>query len=56
MKFNSLLTTGAAQGGIFVDSPRKILAPYLNGLIQWAKEQMDDILQNRRNESGDSSI
>lgn len=27
MKFNSLLTTGAAQGGIFVDSPRKILAP-----------------------------
>ena len=25
MKFNFLLTTGAAQGGIFVDSPWKIL-------------------------------
>ena len=34
----------------------KSLLPHLNGLIQWAKEQMDDILQNRRNESGDSSI
>ena len=34
----------------------KSLLPHLDGLIQWAKEQMDDILQNRRNESGDSSI
>lgn len=27
MKFNFLLTTGAAQDGIFVDSTRKILTP-----------------------------
>lgn len=38
-------------------TPRgKTLLPHLNGLIQWAKEQMDDILQDRYNESGGSSI
>ncbi|MBM6655996.1 winged helix-turn-helix transcriptional regulator [Bacteroides mediterraneensis] len=38
-------------------TPRgKSLLPYLNGLIQWAKEQMDNILQDRRNESDGSSI
>lgn len=34
----------------------KSLLPHLNGLIQWAKEQMNDILQDRRNESGNPSI
>ena len=34
----------------------KSLLPHLNGLIQWAKEQMDDILQDRWNESDSSSI
>jgi DNA-binding HxlR family transcriptional regulator len=34
----------------------KSLLPHLNGLIQWAKEQMDDILQDRWNESDGSSI
>lgn len=38
-------------------TPRgKSLLPHLNGLIQWAKEEMDDILQDRRNESGSLSI
>ena len=35
---------------------RKSLLPHLNSLIQWAKEQMNDILQDRQNESADKSI
>lgn len=34
----------------------KSLLPHLNSLIQWAKEQMNDILQDRQNESADKSI
>lgn len=38
-------------------TPRgKSLLPHLNSLIQWAKEQMNDILQDRQNESTDKSI
>ncbi|WP_418661441.1 winged helix-turn-helix transcriptional regulator [Bacteroides ilei] len=34
----------------------KSLLPHLNSLIQWAKEQMNDILQDRQNESADKNI
>ena len=34
----------------------KSLLPHLNSLIQWAKKQMNDILQDRQNESADKSI
>lgn len=56
MKFNFYRPQVPSKVEYSLTTRGKSLLPHLNGLIQWAKEQMNDILQDRRNESGNPSI